>query len=101
MEFQKEFPGAQSAWWLPSFTLSGGAVPELQEKLREKGVPTRRLFSPLHTYPYLKDSCRFSYPHAERIFEQGINIPASTVNDEESTLRAAEIIRDAVLSMRR
>jgi Predicted pyridoxal phosphate-dependent enzyme apparently involved in regulation of cell wall biogenesis len=64
-------------------------------------VPTRRLFSPLHTYPYLKDSCRFSYPQAERIFEQGINIPASTVNDEESTLRAAEIIRDAVLSMRR
>ena len=101
VEFQKELPGAQSAWWLPSFTLSGGAVPELQEKLREKGVPTRRLFSPLHTYPYLKDSCRFSYPHAERIFEQGINLPASTVNDEESTLRAAEIIRDAVLSMRR
>ncbi len=31
----------------------------------KKCVPTRRLFSPLHTYPYLKDFCRFSYPQAE------------------------------------
>ncbi len=86
---QKETTGAESAWWLASITVKHIPVPELQEALRERGVPTQRIFSPLHTYPYLRRPRSFPCPHAERIYEQGFNLPASTANDEESVRRAA------------
>ena len=38
-----------------------------------------------------------SQPNAERIYEQGFNLPASTANDEESVRRAAEIVREVLL----
>ena len=94
---QQEAPGGESAWWLPSIAVEHIPVPELQEALRERGVPTRRIFSPLHTYPYLKQHAPFPCPNAERIYEQGLNLPASTANDEESVRRAAEIVRGVLL----
>lgn len=94
---QKETPGGESAWWLPSITVEHIPVPKLQEALRERGVPTRRIFSPLHTYPYLQQHAPFPCPNAERIYEQGLNLPASTANDEESVRRAAEIVREVLL----
>ena len=97
VEFQKELPGAQSAWWLPSITVEHIPVPELQEALRTQGVPTRRIFSPMHTFPYLKQNAPFPCPNAERIYERGLNLPAATVNDDESVRHAAEIVRDVLL----
>ena len=94
---QQEAPGGESAWWLPSIAVEHIPVPELQEALRERGVPTRRIFSPLHTYPYLQQHAPFPCPNAERIYEQGFNLPASTANDEESVRRAAEIVRGVLL----
>lgn len=94
---QKEPPGGESAWWLPSVTVGYVAIPELQELLRERGVPTRRVFSPLHTFPYLKQHVPSPCPNAEHIYEHGLNLPASTVNDEESVRRAAEVIREVLL----
>lgn len=94
---QQEAPGGESAWWLPSIAVEHIPVPELQEALRERGVPTRRIFSPLHTYPYLQQHAPFPCPNAERIYEQGLNLPASTANDEESVRRAAEIVRGVLL----
>ena len=94
---QKETPGAENAWWLPSIIVENIPVPELQEALRERGVPTRRIFSPLHTYPYLRQHALFPCPNAERIYEQGLNLPASTANDEASVQRAAEIVREILL----
>jgi perosamine synthetase len=94
---QKETPGGESAWWLPSITVENIPVPELQEALRTQGVPTRRIFSPMHTFPYLKQNAPFPCPNAERIYERGLNLPASTVSDDESVRHAAEIVRDVLL----
>lgn len=98
--FQREIPGGESAWWLPSFTLAEGATEQLQGVLRERGVPTRRIFAPLHTYPYLRQYCHVPCPEAERIYAQGLNLPASTVNDEPSVQRAAETVREVLLAWR-
>jgi perosamine synthetase len=97
VEFQKELPGAQSAWWLPSITVENIPVPELQEVLHPQGVPTRRIFSPIHSFPYLRQNAPFPCSNAERIYEMGLNLPASTVNDEESVRHAAVIVRDVLL----
>lgn len=93
---QQETPGGSSAWWLPSITVCHMPIPVLQEALRERGVPTRRLFSPLHTYPYLKHYAPFPCPNAERIYENGLNLPASTANSEDAVKHAAEIVREVL-----
>ena len=97
VKLQKETPVGESAWWLPSLTVEGIVIPELQATLRERGVPTRRIFSPMHTFPYLKQHVPFPCPNAERIYEQGINLPASTANDEDLVRRAAAIVREVLL----
>lgn len=94
---QREAQSAESAWWFPSVTVEHIPIPELQSALNEREVPTRRLFSPLHTFPYLHHHAPHPCPNAERIYEQGLNLPASTANDEDSVRRAAEMVREALL----
>ncbi|NLM72117.1 MAG: aminotransferase class I/II-fold pyridoxal phosphate-dependent enzyme [Synergistaceae bacterium] len=94
---QKEAHGAENAWWFPSVTVEHIPIPELQVALNERGVPTRRLFSPLHTFPYLRHHAPYPCPNAERIYEQGLNLPASTANDEDSVRRAAKTLREVLL----
>ena len=100
VNLQREIPGGKSAWWLPSITVEHVPIPELQQVLHDRGVPTRRLFTPLHTYPYLQRYAPLPCPNAERTYEQGISLPASTANDEESVRRAAEIVREVVCEKR-
>ena len=48
VRFQQAPEGSLPSWWLPSMTLEGTAsVSSAQEALRERGVPTRRVFQPL------------------------------------------------------
>ena len=99
--FQKESDCCESAWWLSSLTYTGGPIAEVQEKLKERGIPTRRLFSPLSSLPYLKGFTAVPCPQAELIYEQGLNLPSSTVNSEKEVLRAAETLREVLLERRR
>ncbi len=94
--FQQEPAHGRSAWWLPSFTLAHGSVTCLQNELKANDIPTRRIFYPLHRLPYLQSYHCAPCPQAERIYAQGLNLPASTVNDEASVLRAAEQIRTII-----
>lgn len=99
--FQKCLPGGESAWWFPSLTIKGIPVPDFQEALLVRGVPTRRIFSPLQSFPYLHHFAPFPCPNALRIYEQGLNLPASTLNDVDSTRKAATLIRDVFSVFRR
>ncbi|MEA4880898.1 MAG: DegT/DnrJ/EryC1/StrS family aminotransferase, partial [Synergistaceae bacterium] len=99
--FQKEPDGGESAWWLSSFTYTGGPIAEVQETLKERGIPTRRLFSPLSRLPYLKGFNPAPCPQVERIYEEGLNLPSSTVNNEKEVIRAAETLREILLERRR
>lgn len=96
--FQCETPGGESAWWLPSLTVEHPSIPALQKALADHAVPTRRVFSPLHTFPYLKGCAPRSCPHAGRIHKQGLNLPASTMNDGEAVKAAAGVIRDVLVA---
>lgn len=98
VEFQHETPCGESAWWLPSLTVEHPSIPALQKILTDHGVPTRRVFSPLHTFPYLRGHAPFACPNAERIHWQGLNLPASTVNDDASVRSAAEIVREVLIA---
>lgn len=95
VKMQKEIPGGESSWWLPSVVVGEGEmdIPGLQEKLKKNGIPTRRLFTPMVDYPYLRPFLRHDeYPVARDLFKRGLNLPASTLNSEEDTRIAAERI---------
>ncbi len=64
-------------------------------KLKEKGIPTRRIFMPASEMPYLK---KFSKPcpNAYEIYNQGICLPSSTLNEEEEMRKAALVIKETL-----
>ena len=97
IRFQKELPQGESSWWLPSLVCESSdfKIPALQSRLKEFGIPTRRLFTPMIDYPYLRGFLKHDdYKVARGLFERGINLPASTLNSEEETARAAKKIRE-------
>lgn len=95
--FQCEYDGAESSWWLSCITLDNGTdMQALQAALGEKGIPARRLFMPVTEFPPYK-SCRSSgLGNTYRLYEQGICLPSSTLNDEDAIYRVCKTIRGLV-----
>jgi len=59
--FQNEYQGAESSWWLTSVTFKDVADrARTQDRLKEKNIPTRRVFMPIVESPPYK-----SYKHSE------------------------------------
>ncbi|EFQ24232.1 DegT/DnrJ/EryC1/StrS aminotransferase [Aminomonas paucivorans DSM 12260] len=94
VRFQQAPEGSLPSWWLPSVTLEGTAsVSSAQEALRERGVPTRRVFQPLPALPQFAPFAKGTYPVAEHLFARGLNLPGSTCNDDGMIRFAAEALR--------
>ncbi len=95
VKFQKEYEGAKSSWWFTCIRVEKKKVDinVLMQRLKEKGVHTRRLFYPLHKMPYLKVYPNFC-PTACRIFERGVCLPSSTLNTFHQIRKGALILRE-------
>lgn len=90
---------ALSASWLSSVTIdtkkTGMEIPEIQRRLKDRGIPTRRIFYPLTEFPpYLKYKV-YDCANAYEIFEAGLNLPSSTLN----TLEDIEYVAHTVLKI--
>ncbi len=82
IEFQKEYKNAEGSWWLTSIKISSDkSIPEIQKELKEKGIPTRRIFNPIVEFPPYKKFKKSDYRNAYEIYEKGLNLPSSTVNE--------------------
>ncbi len=97
IKFQKEYDNAEGSWWLTCIKIDKNNIDidNLKLKLKEKGIPTRRIFIPASEMPYLK---KFSKPcpNAYEIYNQGICLPSSTLNDEDDIKNAALIIKETL-----
>jgi|SRR5690554_936787 len=87
IRFQKEEGPSNSAAWLNSVWIdtkkTGFTISEIQEKLRKESVPTRRIFQPLVDFPPYQQFRLRQYKNAYDIYEHGLNLPSSTLNDIE------------------
>lgn len=96
--FQKEYEGAISSAWLPSIKIDckkvNMTIPEIQSKLKERGIPTRRIFNPIIDFPPYVKYKKGSYSNSYEIFENGLSLPASTLNTMESIEYAAKTLLD-------
>lgn len=78
---QQEPAGGRSSWWLTSVKVSSErCIVDIQADLREKGVPTRRLFPPIVEFPPYQRYATDDYRHARDLYDKGLNLPSATTN---------------------
>ena len=87
IRFQKEEGPSNSAAWLSSIWIdtkkTGLTMAEIQEELRRESISTRRIFQPLVDFPPYQQFRLGQYKNAYDIYEHGLNLPSSTLNDIE------------------
>lgn len=94
LELQKPLNGSESMWWLSSLLIDTKrlwmSIPEIRLKLQEKGVPTRGIFMPLTECPAYLNRGKDKYTQAYRIYDNGLNLPCSTLNSDDAVAFAAK-----------
>ncbi|MBF0479354.1 MAG: aminotransferase class V-fold PLP-dependent enzyme [Candidatus Omnitrophica bacterium] len=88
--FQREVPKAQSTWWLNSVLIPDHKdLASVQNQLKEQGIPTRRFFMPVTEFPMFSENGRSGFPNTYQVFEKGLCLPSSTLNQEEDVVNIA------------
>jgi perosamine synthetase len=78
--------------WMTAVLFPAGThISELQRKLQDRGVPTRRVFEPLNHHPIYSDGK--TYPVAEDIWQRGLCLPSSVRNKKEDIYKVCQIIK--------
>ena len=90
IKFQEDCNNAVGSWWLTCIKIDKNNIDidNLKLKLKEKGVPTRRIFLPASEMPYLQKYSK-PRPNAYGIYNHGICLPSSTLNEEGDIRKAA------------
>jgi len=98
IKFQEGYPETESSWWLTSVLIDHREkdIPQIQKELKEKGIPSRRIFVPIVEFPPYKRFRTGNYENAYMIYEKGLNLPSSTLNTEEMVKEVAEVILDVL-----
>lgn len=93
--FQQELKDSKSSYWLNSVLLDELIDVEIfQRSLREKGIPTRRIFMPIVEFPMYKQFKTDEYKNAYEIYKMGLNLPSSTLNGYESIKAVCKTIKE-------
>ena len=90
IRFQQEYDNASGSWWLTCVKIDKNNIDidKLRLKLKEKGIPSRKIFMPAGEMPYLRKFSK-SCANAYRIYNQSICLPGSTLNEEEDIRKIA------------
>ena len=97
IKFQEEPDNASGSWWLTCIKIDKNNIDidNLKLKLKEKGIPTGRIFLPASGITYLKKFSKIC-PNAYEIYNHSICLPSSTLNEEGDIRKAALIIRETL-----
>jgi perosamine synthetase len=94
IHFQEEYEGAQAIPWLTCAIFEDEKdISSLQKKLKDRGVPTRRVFMPITEFPPYERYKNGSYKNAYNIYEKGLCLPSSTLNSEKDIRYTCKIIK--------
>jgi perosamine synthetase len=91
--FQEATKYSIPSWWFTACLFPEDIdIPELQKKLAKQGVSTRRIFYPI---PYMKPYRDGKvYLNAEYIYNHGLCLPSSTLNEEKDILKVCRVIKE-------
>jgi len=71
----------KNVYWRYQIFVAADKRQHLIEKLKNKGIESRAVFTPMHKHPYYKDTG--NYPNAELISTTGLDIPTSPALTEK------------------
>ena len=95
IRFQNEYDQAKSCWWLSCILFEEDVdVTGLQKELKNRGVPTRRIFTPVIEFPPYKKNRQGNYKNSYYIYKRGLCLPSSTLNSQEQIYYISQSIRD-------
>ena len=93
--FQEEYEGAESSCWLSCITFRKDVdISAIQTGLREKGIPSRRLFMPVTEFPPYKASRKSELKNTYNIYEKSLCLPSSTLNREDAINYTCSALKD-------
>jgi dTDP-4-amino-4,6-dideoxygalactose transaminase len=72
---------------------------QLAEKLKERGIPVRPYFIPIHLQPYMMEQFgyrRGDFPVTEDLGDRGLSLPFSGVMTEDQVEIVCETLRDCI-----
>ncbi len=95
--FQSVLDQATSSTWLIAIRIKGVKdITKLQSLLKDKGVPTRRLFTPLSEMPIYTTYADGKQEVAHKLFSEVICLPSSTLNSDEDIRQAAGVVSQVI-----
>jgi len=85
----------QSTWWMTACLFPESIkIEDFQDRLFNRGIPTRRVFKPLNFYAHMYDSA--TYKNAEYIYKHGLCLPSSVRNTEDGIYKVCGVIRELI-----
>lgn len=99
--FQKEEEYAESSYWLTCITLKDVTLAdELRRTIKARGIPVRRIFTPLNEFPPYR-KCRYiEFGNANSIYERGVCLPSSTRNVRKDIKFVSAAVKDVCCESR-
>ena len=98
-DLQKQFANsAENVYWVVALLLrneSGISASELQTKLRDAGVDTRRFFCPIHMQPFTKDfNIRqiTDLSFSEKLWKMGLYLPSGIGNTDSEIEKVIDVL---------
>lgn len=91
-----EEPWARNVFWMYSILVGqefGVSRDALMEHLKSRGIDSRPFFHPIHTLPPYHDGQ--SLPVAERLAQQGMNLPSAVTLTDKDIRRVVHAISEA------
>jgi perosamine synthetase len=95
IRFQKEYEMSVSSHWFTCILVDDPAMRRnMQIRLKEQGIPTRRVFTPVTEFPHFQGSRFIDFGSSHYIYERGICLPSSTRNDKKGIRNVCNAIKD-------
>ncbi|MCD6450529.1 MAG: LegC family aminotransferase [Thermotogaceae bacterium] len=98
IKLQEAHPETESSWWLTSVLIDHPEkdISQIQKELKEKEIPSRRIFVPIVEFPTYKRFKTGNYENAYMIYEKGLNLPSSTLNSFEHCEFVSKILMEII-----
>lgn len=95
--FQQSYDNAKSSFWLNTIIFKESLnIESFREKLKQKGIPTRRVFVPIPYFPPYKNFGKGFYENSFSIYERGLCLPSSTLNSFDDIYYVCKVIKELV-----
>lgn len=97
--FQEQLKDAESSYWFTCIMFDKDIdIEELQKKLKDKNIPTRRIFMPITNFPPYKKYKRLNYKNSCQIYEKGLCLPSSTLNSASDINYVCDTLKGILLN---